>query len=213
MPATPCEDKVLLMKANKKIADLKDDIRRLSDELLKKDSLLSSFMDVALQQSKKLASLSTTLHDKVAWDPTTCPWPSSCSTPNHQSSWADVVARNRKRNSSGAVSPPHPSLSNRYAALPDDTPAHPPDAPCWSRCSISFRSGPAISASRHRNFPSTGGWQCPDGWPLHHKAKWIALNPVFNLLFLTQDPEGGCAPTIRWSTVCAGGESFNRVRC
>ena len=42
-PSTaPIEDCVLLKKANKKIADLKQDIRRLSDELKKKDSLKSS---------------------------------------------------------------------------------------------------------------------------------------------------------------------------
>ncbi|TKS87494.1 hypothetical protein D9C73_021618 [Collichthys lucidus] len=40
-----------------------------------------------------------------------------------------VLARNHKRDSSGAISPPRLSLSNRYAALSDDTPAHPPDAP------------------------------------------------------------------------------------
>ncbi|KAE8297835.1 hypothetical protein D5F01_LYC02306 [Larimichthys crocea] len=126
MPATPCKGRGTADESKQKNPDLKDDIRQLSDELQKKDSLLSSFMDVALQQSKRLASLSTTLHDTVAWDPATCPRPSSCSTPNHQSSWADVVVRNRKR---GAISPPRLSLSNHYAALPDDTPAHPPDAP------------------------------------------------------------------------------------
>lgn len=129
MAATPCEDSILLTRANKKIADLKEDIRRLSDELLRKDSLLSSFMDVAHGQSKQLASLSAALQDTVAWDPATCPRPSSCSTPNNQSSWADVVACGRKRDSSGAASPPRLTLSNRYAALSDDSPVHPADAP------------------------------------------------------------------------------------
>ncbi|CAL8276686.1 unnamed protein product [Merluccius merluccius] len=69
MPAEVTEDKILLEKAIKKIADLKDDIRRLSHELKKKDSLLSSYMDVAVGQSVKLASLSVALQDTVAWDP------------------------------------------------------------------------------------------------------------------------------------------------
>ncbi|KAL7403184.1 hypothetical protein ABVT39_025977 [Epinephelus coioides] len=83
MPAVVDEDKILLKKANKKISDLKDDIRRLSHELRKKDSLLSSYMDVAASQSIKLASLSVALQDTVAWDPSICPQPPSCSTPNH----------------------------------------------------------------------------------------------------------------------------------
>ncbi|KAE8280181.1 hypothetical protein D5F01_LYC22323 [Larimichthys crocea] len=201
MPATPCEDEVLLMKANKKIAYLKDDIRRLSDELLKKDSLLSSFMDVALQQSKKLASLSTTLHDTVVWDPATCPRPSSCSTPNHQSSWADVVARNHKRDSNKAVSPPRLSLSNRYAALSDDTPAHPPDAPAGPAAPSPSDLDPQSAPADTTTFPPlVAGSARMAG----HKAEWIALNLLFDLLFPAQDPEGGCALTLGRSTLpCA----------
>lgn len=125
MPAVVDEDKILLKKANKKIADLKDDIRRLSHELRKKDSLLSSYMDVAASQSKKLASLSVALQDTVAWDPSICPQPSSCSTPNHESPWTEVAVGGRKRDSEGA---PRLSLSNRYAALSaDKNPVHPTD--------------------------------------------------------------------------------------
>ncbi|KAL7382253.1 hypothetical protein ABVT39_019537 [Epinephelus coioides] len=125
MPAVVDEDKILLKKANKKISDLKDDIRRLSHELRKKDSLLSSYMDVAASQSIKLASLSVALQDTVAWDPSICPQPPSCSTPNHESPWTEVAVGGRKRDSKGA---PRLSLSNRYAALSaDNNPVHPTD--------------------------------------------------------------------------------------
>ena len=60
MPTTPCEDCTVLNKANKKIADLKEDIRRLSDEQKKKDSLLSRFMEVASEQCKQITSFNAT---------------------------------------------------------------------------------------------------------------------------------------------------------
>lgn len=47
--------KLLLTKANKKIAHLKQDIRRLSDELKSKSENLTSFMDLAHQQTLHLA--------------------------------------------------------------------------------------------------------------------------------------------------------------
>ena len=65
MPTTPCEGYTVLQKANKKIADLKEDIRRLSDELKKKDSLLSSFMEVASEQSKQITSPNKIFQDTV----------------------------------------------------------------------------------------------------------------------------------------------------
>ncbi len=98
MPAIPCEDHVLLQKANIKIADLKEDILQLSDELQKQDSLLSSFMDMACGQSKWIAShdaalQDTAIQDTALLDPSTCPRLSFCLTPKHQSSWAKVVVR------------------------------------------------------------------------------------------------------------------------
>eukprot|EP00064_Thunnus_orientalis_P001318 superscaffoldBa00000090_g1321 len=128
MPTFSGEDIVLLMKANKKIADLKGDIQRLSDELQKKDSLLCSFTDVATGQSKQIANLSAAIQDTVLWDPSTCTRPSSSSTRNHHSSWAKVVACGRKRSSDRAASPPRLTLSNHYTILSDDFPA-PADAP------------------------------------------------------------------------------------
>ncbi|KAF3845871.1 hypothetical protein F7725_002949 [Dissostichus mawsoni] len=137
MPSKHPEDDVLLQRANKQITDLKEDIRRLSDELKEKDSLVSSLMEVASVQSKQLASFSATIHDTVLWDPSTCPRPSDCSTPGHQQSWSEVVRRSFLN---GVTSPPRLGLRNRFTALSDnplmprgltrpDDPARPAGAP------------------------------------------------------------------------------------
>lgn len=65
----PGEVDPLLKKANKQIADLKEDIRRLSDELQKKNSLSSSYMDLASEQSKQISSLGLAAQDTALWDP------------------------------------------------------------------------------------------------------------------------------------------------
>ncbi|KAI4802865.1 hypothetical protein KUCAC02_006436 [Chaenocephalus aceratus] len=114
MPSKHPEDDVLLQRANKQITDLKEDIRRLSDKLKEKESLVSGLMEVASVQSKQLASFSATTHDTVLWDPSTCPRPSDCSTPGHQQSWSEVV---RKSFLNGVTSPPRLGLRNRFAAL------------------------------------------------------------------------------------------------
>ncbi|CAL8378187.1 unnamed protein product [Boreogadus saida] len=114
----PNEDDPRLTIANNKIANLKKDIRRLSDELRNKESLLASVMDLAADQSKQIASLSAAFQDTVVWDPltSTCHRPSSCSTPNRQPSWTEVVVRGCKSGPDGAPTPPL-VLSNQYAAL------------------------------------------------------------------------------------------------
>ena len=123
MSASSSKDSILLKEANKRIADLKKDIRRLSDELQEKESLLSDFMTrlpqvssfVVAEHSKKFASISAALQETAVWDPSACSRP-SCSTPNHGLSWTEVVVRGHE--SSGwirSASPPSLSLSNRYA--------------------------------------------------------------------------------------------------
>ena len=82
---------------------------------------------MATGQSKRIATLNTAIQDTLLWDLSTCPRPDSCSTPDHQQSWSEVVVRGRKSVLDGASSPPHTSLSNRYAVLPDDAPVHPAD--------------------------------------------------------------------------------------
>lgn len=129
MPRMPTKNDTPLETAIKKIADLKEDIRRLSDKLGKKDSLLSSFMEVASSQFKRIASLTTTLHDTIPWDPAAGSRPSSCSTPSCQSLWAEVVVCGRKRALDGSNSPPQLSLSNHYATLCQRHPG-PPGSGC-----------------------------------------------------------------------------------
>ena len=117
--------KRVLQTANKRIADLQEDIRLLSAELKKKDALLSSYIEIAVGQSSRLASLGATLQDTVPWDSSTFPQP-SCSTPKERR-WTEVVSGGRLRDSKGA---PRPSLSlhNRYGALSsDENPALPGD--------------------------------------------------------------------------------------
>uniref|UniRef100_A0AAQ5WZ13 SGNH hydrolase-type esterase domain-containing protein n=1 Tax=Amphiprion ocellaris TaxID=80972 RepID=A0AAQ5WZ13_AMPOC len=114
----PGEDPHLRM-ANEKIADLLEDVRRLSAELRDKDALLARYMEVAHEQSMRIASLSVAFQDTAPWDPS-CPRPSSCSTPNRQRSWTEVVIRGRQKTPVRAVSPPL-SLSNRFMALSPTT--------------------------------------------------------------------------------------------
>lgn len=55
---------------NRIIANLKEDIRRLSEEVRTKYELLTNTLDVAHEQSLQIAPLKATLLDMVAWDPT-----------------------------------------------------------------------------------------------------------------------------------------------
>ncbi|CAL8234635.1 unnamed protein product [Arctogadus glacialis] len=95
-------------KPQKPIPRPMKDIRQLSDELRNKESLLASFMDLAADQKKQIASLSAAFQDTVVWDPltSTCHRPSSCSTPNRHPSWTEVVIRGRKSGPDGASPPP-----------------------------------------------------------------------------------------------------------
>ena len=127
MPTEP-DNEELLRKANKKISDLREDIQRLSDELQKKDSLLSSYASrlpllssfMVAEEAKKLASPSASTQDTLLWDPSACPRP-SCSTPVPGTAWTEVVVRGRKkRGPDGLASSRRLPLSNRYAPLADD---------------------------------------------------------------------------------------------
>ena len=150
MSASSSKDSILLKEANKRIADLKKDIRRLSDELQEKESLLSDFMTrlpqvssfVVAEHSKKFASSTAALQDTAVWDPSACSRPSrpSCSTPTHGLSWTEVVVHGHKRVPDGSASPSSLSLSNRYAVLVDDELVHPTEAPTPSALRAQDRS-------------------------------------------------------------------------
>ncbi|KAL7391387.1 hypothetical protein ABVT39_008655 [Epinephelus coioides] len=119
-----------LVKADKKISDLKEDICRLSGELHIKSSMLTALQEVAHEQSLQIASLTVALQDTVHWDPSAWPPPSSSSTPSRRWSWVEVVGRG-KRGPGCATSPLRLSLSNRYNALTSD---RDPDAGYCRRC-------------------------------------------------------------------------------
>ncbi|KAL7390780.1 hypothetical protein ABVT39_027641 [Epinephelus coioides] len=108
-----------LVKTDKKISDLKEDIRRLSGELNIKSSMLTALQEVAHEQSLQIASLTAALQDTVHWNPSTWPPPSSSSTLSCRWSWVEVVGRG-KRGPGCSASPPRLSLSNRYSALASD---------------------------------------------------------------------------------------------
>uniref|UniRef100_A0A7N8Y697 Immunoglobulin V-set domain-containing protein n=2 Tax=Mastacembelus armatus TaxID=205130 RepID=A0A7N8Y697_9TELE len=112
---------LLLRLANNEITKLKQEIRRLSHDLQQKDSILTSFRDIALQQSRKISTLTFTLQDTAPWDPSTCPRSSSSSTPCLRSSWTEVAVRGRKKYLHGSPRPPL-DLSNRFALLSSATP-------------------------------------------------------------------------------------------
>lgn len=118
------EDNSPLKEANKKIADLEDDVRRLSNELRTRDLLLTSYKDLAFGQFKQISSLGPAWQDTAPWDSSICPQPSSSSTPIVRPSWSEVVVRGRRESPTVAAPPSCVSLSNRYAALSEDAPVH-----------------------------------------------------------------------------------------
>uniref|UniRef100_A0A667WYL5 SGNH hydrolase-type esterase domain-containing protein n=1 Tax=Myripristis murdjan TaxID=586833 RepID=A0A667WYL5_9TELE len=124
----PCEN---CQKAERSITHLKEDIRRLSDELWKKDSLLSDCIDTAAAQSKVISTMNSAFADTIHWDPASSPCltrPSSCSTPSSQAPWSGVV-RKGLSGRSRIASPPSLNLSNRFSTLQPDVSAHPADVP------------------------------------------------------------------------------------
>ena len=114
---SPLPHKISFFKnANKEIADLKEDIRRLSEDLKTKDALLTACMDVAHNQSLRISSFSAAFQDTALWDPTASQHLSSCLTPVIKPPWIEVD-REQKRALSRTPSPPALSLSKCYIAL------------------------------------------------------------------------------------------------
>lgn len=127
VPTMPCIDCRQLQKANRSITHLKEDICRLSAELKQKDVFLSSFIDTASAQAKKITALNSAVSDTIQWDTLARPRPSSCSTPNSQATWTEVVVRNHKKSGLQVISPPALNLSNRFGVLPMEAPVPPAD--------------------------------------------------------------------------------------
>lgn len=120
------EEETFRRKANKTIANLKEDIKKLSEQLRLKDDLLTQAMEVACQQSQQL-SVTAALQDTAVWDPLSSLRPSSYSTPNNgnRSSWVDVVVRGKRKSAEDTALAPTGSVHNRFAALADEV-TYPP---------------------------------------------------------------------------------------
>ncbi|KAL7401421.1 hypothetical protein ABVT39_027915 [Epinephelus coioides] len=115
--SSPPDENQQLVKKDRIIANLKEDIRRLSAELNSQSELLTNTLDVAHKQSLQIASLKAALQDTVAWDPKSSPPQPSSSTPRRKPQWSEVVLRSKKRTSLGVGLSSHLSLSNRFEPL------------------------------------------------------------------------------------------------
>lgn len=102
-----------LLKEQKRIAHLLEDISKISEELRKKEALLAGFMDVAVGQSRRLSSICAT-QDTMPWDTFTDPRDVPCSFP--RSSSTDIAVCVWKR-TGDRDHPPCLSLSNRFEPL------------------------------------------------------------------------------------------------
>ncbi|KAL7369693.1 hypothetical protein ABVT39_005840 [Epinephelus coioides] len=120
----------MLNKAYKKIANLLEDIERMSNELQRKDSLLitlrsrfptlTNWLETSRTGESALQNTTSALGQTVLWDPSSSCQRPACSTPNRGTPWTEVVIRGWKRAPSGAHSrapSPQIPLSNKYAAL------------------------------------------------------------------------------------------------
>lgn len=101
-----------------------------------------------------LSLFSSALQDTVVGDPVTCPWPSSCSTPNHNSTSAVVVAPGHKGAPMGLPLSPCLCLFNRYAVLADDNLVHLANGPAPPPPPVAT-TGPHGSAASTPSVPST----------------------------------------------------------
>lgn len=115
--SSPPDENQQLVKKDRIIANLKEDIRRLSAELKSQSELLTNTLDVAHEQSLQIASLKAALQDTVAWDPTSSPPQPSSSTPRRKLQWSEVMLRRKKRTSLGVGLSSHLSLSNSFEPL------------------------------------------------------------------------------------------------
>ncbi|KAL7400550.1 hypothetical protein ABVT39_013845 [Epinephelus coioides] len=127
---SPGKMEQMLNKAYKKIANLLEDIERMSNELQRKDSLLitlrsrfptlTNWLETSRTGESAPQNTTSALGQTVLWDPSSSCQQPACSTPNRGTPWTEVVIHGRKRAPSGAhggaPSPPIP-LSNKYAAL------------------------------------------------------------------------------------------------
>ncbi|KAL7381194.1 hypothetical protein ABVT39_001860 [Epinephelus coioides] len=206
----PCED-CLHTHRERVLTNLSKDVRRLSEELRRKDVLLSSYIETAAAQNKKIGVLNSTINsinsstaDTLLWDPLQ-PRSSSCSTPNPESNWSEVIGKGEGKVLITDFPPPPLYLSNRYTAL-TEAPDHPgedgrafvvPDR-ASTGASPDPMHQPAASPPAGASSGRVGG---PDGAPSHNTFAAAAV--------ATADAAAVPAPTITGpcSAPCGVGES------
>ena len=117
-----CRGPLLLHEANMVIDSLKRDIRRLTNDLVRKDTLISAYGSTLRAQAQSRIDMSFQAQFPEEAATTSQP---ACSTPRRGQPWTEVVAR-RQRGVLRRFSPPPPfNLSNRYMVLADSNIAHP----------------------------------------------------------------------------------------
>lgn len=117
----------------------------------------------------------------VMWEPSMYPQASSCSTPTHQSSWAEVVVWSHKGVLDGVFSPPSLNCSNCYITLSENnlsTQLMPYSS------SISSRSAPESSACwyYYLSFPTSDATTLSQKLPLqtHSEDQALHLNTQYS---------------------------------
>ncbi|KAL7387006.1 hypothetical protein ABVT39_016936 [Epinephelus coioides] len=109
--SSPPDENQQLVKKNRIIANLKEDIQRLSSELKSQSELLTNTLDVAHEQSLQISSLKAALQDTVAWDRTSSPPQPSSSTPSRVSCEELTPVKNEEYSLEGSTV----TLSYRYS--------------------------------------------------------------------------------------------------
>ena len=90
-------------------------LSQLSSDLLMNETLLSSFVEMAAEQSKHLAVLGASMHDTIPWD-STCK--RSAAVSSLEDGWSEVVVRNRINSTALSESTLPPiNLANRFSML------------------------------------------------------------------------------------------------
>lgn len=141
---------------------------QVSNELQKKDTLLSNFMSVATEQSRWITTLSATIQ--------------VCPAQHHSSRYSDWAA-----------SPTHLSLSNRYSTLSDYTTVHLAGVPtvlscpdlkaavCW-HCSFFTTSVQVPHHSTGKPNQRASSWDITSSSPFQILTTLTIGDPMRNIL-------------------------------
>lgn len=121
----------------------------------------------------------------VMWEPSMYPQAASCSTPTHQSSWAEVVVWSHKGVLDGVFSPPSLNCSNCYITLSENnlsTQLMPYSS------SISSRSAPESSACwyYYLSFPTSDATTLSQKLPL--QTQWRSSTSSEHTVFIWSSP-------------------------